>query len=181
MKIVLAIYQLLFFACRNSEYRTLRRGTRRGWERIWGKGRSRHCSEPRRPVWVYPALLYPLSNGDLEESHISDRDGFLIETELTFEEQGFGLLGSTYTWIFPHKYVPQYVQFSGCLKPLMQTGDMEEASVEMTVSSDFWLWEGAATPALFKGQLYKAVFEKSRKACWLRTDEKRVPSFKSLS
>ena len=38
-----------------------------------------------------------------------------------------------------------------------------------------------STPALFKGQLYKAVFEKSRKACWLRTDEERVPSFKSLS
>ena len=85
---------------------------------------------------------------------------------------------STYTWIFSHKYVPQYGQFSGCLKPLMQTGDMEEASVEMTVSSDFWLCEGAAHQLLhclrvncirqfLKSQEKPADWELMRRECLL--------------
>lgn len=134
-------------------------------------------------VWAYPVQLYPLSNAELEDNHITDTDGFLIEVELTFEEQGFGLLGSTYTWIFS----PQICPTVRTDLRLFEATDADRGCGGTKCRADckfrlLTLWRSSTpTPALFKGQLYKAVFEKSRKACWLRTDEERVPSFKSLS
>ena len=112
----------------------MRKGRRRGGK---GFGERGGPGTATNQADLSESTLLSYIHFPMEGSRFTDTDGSLIEIELTFEEQGFGLLGPLIHGFFPHKYVPQYGQFSGCLKPLMQTGDMEEASVEMTVSSDF--------------------------------------------
>ena len=65
------------------------------------------------------------------------------EIQLTFEQHGFELCGSSYTCIFFNKYILQYYMIRGCLNPRMWNHRYGGMTVKL--HGDFWLRGGSGS------------------------------------
>ena len=82
-----------------------------------------------------------------------------FQGQLTLEQHGFELQGSTYRYFFPTKYVVLYYRICDWLNPWIQSTHMEEPRTRRADCKSyvgFWLRRRSVPliPKLFKGQLY---------------------------